>query len=176
MVPLETRPGSPHASTALYRYPAMMMQHVTAMLWGHDTACAHTTKHLIWPGQGAVAVRSDLRVDSRFAPSQWDMALLCNISHWQGADLVSALYLVCFVQDCSNSIALAMELLLSCTKPSIYELQWKRWSSKPYGMNLHFFWANDRFMIRHMLDMSDRYLEHFLLNYHEVNTTRPRRW
>ena len=115
MVPLETRPGSPHASAALYRYPAMMMQHVTAMLWGHNTACAHTTKHLIWPGQGAVAVRSDLRVDSRFAPSQWDMALLCNISHWQGADLVSALYLVCFVQDCSNSSALAMELLQSCT-------------------------------------------------------------
>ena len=32
------------------------------------------------------------RVDSRFAPSQWEMALLCNdISHWLGASLESAL-------------------------------------------------------------------------------------
>ena len=33
------------------------------------------------------------RVDSRFAPSQWESALLCNdISHWLGASLISALY------------------------------------------------------------------------------------
>ena len=32
------------------------------------------------------------RVDSRFAPSQWEMALLCNdISYWLGANLESAL-------------------------------------------------------------------------------------
>ena len=32
------------------------------------------------------------RDDSRFAPSQWDMALLCNdVSHWLGASLESAL-------------------------------------------------------------------------------------
>ena len=34
------------------------------------------------------------RADSRFAPSQWETALLCNdVSHWLGARLASALYL-----------------------------------------------------------------------------------
>ena len=33
-----------------------------------------------------------LRADSRFAPSQWETALLCNdVSHWLGASLESAL-------------------------------------------------------------------------------------
>ena len=34
---------------------------------------------------------STFRVDSRFVPSQWKMALLCNVSHWQGASLESTL-------------------------------------------------------------------------------------
>ena len=39
-----------------------------------------------------------IRVDSRFAPSQWEMPLLCNdISHWLGASLESALYIIEFV-------------------------------------------------------------------------------
>ena len=34
------------------------------------------------------------RADSRFAPSQWETALLCNdVSHWLGANLESALCL-----------------------------------------------------------------------------------
>ena len=34
------------------------------------------------------------RADSRFAPSQWETALLCiAVSHWLGANLSSALYL-----------------------------------------------------------------------------------
>ena len=34
------------------------------------------------------------RADSRFAPSQWEMVLLCNdVSHWLGASLESALLL-----------------------------------------------------------------------------------
>ena len=33
------------------------------------------------------------RVESRFAPSQWETALLCNdVSHWLGASLESAMY------------------------------------------------------------------------------------
>ena len=33
------------------------------------------------------------RADSRFAPSQWETALLCNdISHWLGANLESGLF------------------------------------------------------------------------------------
>ena len=31
------------------------------------------------------------RADSRFAPSQWETALLCNASDWLGASLESAL-------------------------------------------------------------------------------------
>ena len=35
-----------------------------------------------------------LRADSRFAPSQWETALLCNdVSHWLGANLESTLVL-----------------------------------------------------------------------------------
>ena len=67
------------------------------------------------------------RADSRFVHSQWEMALLCNdISHWLGANLESALYYTIteqyfdgLVQDCSNSSALALELLQSCTNPLI---------------------------------------------------------
>ena len=36
------------------------------------------------------------RADSRFAPSQWETALLCNdVSHWLGASLESALWMWC---------------------------------------------------------------------------------
>ena len=36
-----------------------------------------------------------IRADSRFAPSQWETALLCNdVSHWLGANLESALYML----------------------------------------------------------------------------------
>ena len=35
------------------------------------------------------------RADSRLAPSQWDTPLLCNVSHWLGASLKSALQLHC---------------------------------------------------------------------------------
>ena len=37
------------------------------------------------------------RADSRFVPSQWEKALLCNdVSHWLGASLESALFTVIF--------------------------------------------------------------------------------
>ena len=71
------------------------------------------------------------RVDSRFASSQYETALLCNpVSHWLGTNIESALrtssswvsygvYVDGLVQDCSISSALAMEILQSCTKLSI---------------------------------------------------------
>ena len=37
---------------------------------------------------------------------------------------MSAVNIDGLVQDCSNSIALAMELLQSCTEPSIYLMVW----------------------------------------------------
>ena len=37
----------------------------------------------------------NIRVDSRFAPSQWETALLCNDdSHWLGASLESAMNII----------------------------------------------------------------------------------
>ena len=68
------------------------------------------------------------RADSRFAPSQWEMVLLCNaVSHWLGASLESSLsvfskysHINGLVQERSNSSASTMELCLSCTKwPSL---------------------------------------------------------
>ena len=45
-----------------------------------------------WPSSPSPPVYIH-RADSRFAPSQWEMALLCNdVSHWLGADLESAMY------------------------------------------------------------------------------------
>ena len=67
------------------------------------------------------------RADSRFAPSQWETALLSNcVSHWLGTSLESALqycvpmdHINGLVQDCSISSVLAMEILQSCTEPSV---------------------------------------------------------
>ena len=45
-------------------------------------------------------VQSYDRTVSRFAPSQWEMVLLCNdVSHWLGASLESALYHGNFLYD-----------------------------------------------------------------------------
>ena len=36
-----------------------------------------------------------IRPDSRFVPNQWETALLCNnVSHWMGANLESALFML----------------------------------------------------------------------------------
>ena len=45
------------------------------------------------PGLAQICSRQSVdRADSRFAPNQWEMALLCNdVSHWLGASLISAL-------------------------------------------------------------------------------------
>ena len=40
------------------------------------------------------------RADTRFAPSHWETALLCNgISHWLGANLESALFQIGLLED-----------------------------------------------------------------------------
>ena len=45
-----------------------------------------------------------LRADSRFAPSQWEMPLLCNdVSHWLRASLESVLILVCININVNNT-------------------------------------------------------------------------
>ena len=49
----------------------------------HDDIMTWTCSLYFWPS---------LRADSRFVPTQWETALLCNdVSHWLGASLESAL-------------------------------------------------------------------------------------
>ena len=61
------------------------------------------------------------RADSRFAPSQWETALLCNVSLAACKPGISPVsYIDGLVQERRKSSALAMELRLSCTNPSIY--------------------------------------------------------
>ena len=46
------------------------------------------------------------RADSRFAPSQWEMVLLCNnVSHWLGASLESALYMIVWKKSRSHHVS-----------------------------------------------------------------------
>ena len=59
--------------------------------WQDDTmrlpSCTHGSH-----SNGVVGCCNRFRVDSRFAPSQWETALLCNdVSHWLGANLESTL-------------------------------------------------------------------------------------
>ena len=74
--------------------------------WGHHVTVGlhHRGMHgcscvddinTMWPSACAMQCRAD----SRFAPSQWETALLCNaVSHWLGASLESALTLHCGTQ------------------------------------------------------------------------------
>ena len=52
----------------------------------------HHTDYILY-GKYTLAQGNVSMADSRFAPSQWETALLCNdISHWLGANLESALW------------------------------------------------------------------------------------
>ena len=67
--------------------------HNLTVLWcaQHCDSCCHVAGNLT----GIVWLCADkwYRADSRFAPSQWKTALLCNdVSHWLGAHLESALW------------------------------------------------------------------------------------
>ena len=50
-------------------------------------------------------VDAAIRADSRFAPSQWKTALLCNdVTHWLGTNLESALFYATAVRLDSDSV------------------------------------------------------------------------
>ena len=52
------------------------------------------------------------RADSKFTPSQWEMALLCNVvSHWLGANLESAMQVVKLFTTICKQISHHMALL-----------------------------------------------------------------
>ena len=55
--------------------------------------------------------------------------VLCHLTqNWLANSGFISNYIDGLVQDCSNSSALAMELLQSCTKPSISDSSWLLWS------------------------------------------------
>ena len=66
-------------------------------LWDHLIIIIAILLHekmvfILRKGPGDHLCGSSPRVDSRFVPSQWEMALHCNdVSHWLGASLESAL-------------------------------------------------------------------------------------
>ena len=64
----------------------------TVQVIARNTVCASGSVCTQAAEQGALCNRAIYKVDSRFAPSQWETALLCNdVSHWLGANLESAL-------------------------------------------------------------------------------------
>ena len=63
------------------------------------TTMINSTNEFLRPTMFHVFFTIYYRADSRFAPCQWEMALLCNdISHWLGANLESALYYALYDQ------------------------------------------------------------------------------
>ena len=74
-------------------------KNIKVLTWVHSDkhGCSLPWNHSTWltsPGYQSPAIqeRSLSRADSRFAPSQWETALLCNdVSHWLGANLELAL-------------------------------------------------------------------------------------
>ena len=63
--------------------------------WGHtlyDSKILHFYGDNLFRRKMSLRITVMVRGDSRFAPSQWETALLCNdVSHWLGASLESAL-------------------------------------------------------------------------------------
>ena len=73
-----------------WRHPAEEYKLLQCRNWLHWTVKGHHGDCLI--GTGGIAADNKYRADSRFVPSQWETALLCNdISHWLGTSLESAL-------------------------------------------------------------------------------------
>ena len=69
---------------------------MAASLWTLHSACAYVGHGIITCVAPRVVVeRWSIRAYSRFAPSQWETALLCNdVFHWLGASLESALSII----------------------------------------------------------------------------------
>ena len=76
------------------------------------------------------------RADSRFVPSQWETALLCNsVSHWLGANVKSALYMVpwAFIEGHSHkNKGSFMNTFLALLHQSIIHSYWRPSSRIPF--------------------------------------------
>ena len=85
---LKFHPNFPRANEfadmafALARGPVTYQMAMCVCGWARNRLVVGGECHLGW----------GYRADSRFAPSQWEMALLCNdVSHWLGASIESPL-------------------------------------------------------------------------------------
>ena len=64
---------------------------------------------------GVVSWFDIFRVDSRFAPSQWETSLRSNaVSHWLGANLESGLYMMWSAQPIIASFVVLFHLISPC--------------------------------------------------------------
>ena len=70
-------------------------RHPIACPWGQDMGClmwSQNLTHVLPQSQQPFHAVLDYRADSRFVPSQWEMAWLCkDVSHWLAASLETAL-------------------------------------------------------------------------------------
>ena len=99
------------------------------------------TKWVLWSLWG--------RADSRFAPSQWETALLCNdVSHWLGASLESALLrdsvmLYCKYFECNRKydiwfiIADRKCVLMVCTAIHSITIEYSAYKYPCYNKQTH---------------------------------------
>ena len=82
------------------------------------------------------------RVDSRFAPSQWEMALLCNnLSHWLGVSLESAMY--AYIEYALGFVVLSF--VVSIIHVSV--LGGFKWFIYPYSLRL-LYWHCSNWLIQ----------------------------
>ena len=75
------------------------------------------------------------RADSRFAPSQWETALLCNdVSHWLGASPESALcisYLSTFIHRLKHTHAVVKHIYILPGRKVWYSVVGSEWGLRP---------------------------------------------
>ena len=88
------RGGNAESVSMSWRYhgTTSIIVHGTGLIGHH--MFAHIVRIACWWGLWIWFTLSAItKANSRFAPSQWETALLCNdVSHWLGASLQSALY------------------------------------------------------------------------------------
>ena len=66
------------------------------IIWNRASQWLETGRGLVYLTKQGYG--QHFRADSRFAPSQWETALLCNdVSHWLGGSLESALQYIAHV-------------------------------------------------------------------------------
>ena len=103
----------------------------------HVKSCMQNGRHVVW---ARCANEIWYRADSRFAPSQWETALLCNgVSHWLGTSLESALW-------CPTTAS----MIISCTWSETY---FRQNLFPAYLLSRHQFHAIVIFLLKSISDL-----------------------